>query len=225
MDVHPVDGHAAGRTVEVLILQLAQRAAVHRVGVLRTEAGNVEQIRAAADFLVRREADAHRAVLRRVRRHEPGRQGHDFRHAGLVVRAQHAVAAGDDHILALQGGQEVKAVDDHAVFQRDGLPVIVFDHLGMGRAQHAVGGVHVGDEAHPGGMIALGGNGAIDVAVLVHPGVSNAQGLHFVHQHTGQRPLVRAGGAGLAGFHGGGLHLNVAQETILHGHGYLSLYQ
>ena len=223
MDVHPVDGHPAGCTVEILVLQFTQRSAVHRVGVLRAEAGNVEQIRAAADFLVRREANAHRAVLRRVGGGEPRRQGHDFRHAGLVVRAQHAVAAGDDHVLALQGGKEVKAVNDHAVFQRDRLPVIVFDHLGMGRAQHTVGGVHVGDEAHPGGMVALGGDGAVDIAVLVHPGVGDAQGLHFVHQHPGQRPLVRTGGADARPLHGGGLHLNVAQETILHGHGYLSL--
>ena len=218
VDVHAVDGHLAGGGVEVLVLQLTQCAAVHGVGVVRAKTGHVEQVSAAADLLVGGEADADGAMLRGIGGHQALGQGHDLGHTGLVICAQDAVAAGDDQLLTRERRQELEAVDDHAVLQRDGLAVVVRDAHRLGRAADAVGGVHVGDKADLGRVVALGGDGGVDIAVLVHTGVGDAHRLQLVYQHFGQHQLVGAGGTGLTGFFTGGLHLHIAQEFFLHGH-------
>lgn len=89
MDVAPVDGHNGGCGVEILIFQLAERAAVDGVGVVRAEMRQIEAVRAAADLLIRREADAQgrvRAALGQQLLHG----GQNFRDARLVVRARAA---------------------------------------------------------------------------------------------------------------------------------------
>ena len=96
VDVHAVylDGARCG--VEVLVLDVAGIAAIHRVGVIRAEACYIEVIRAAADFLVRRKADAHRAVFRRIGGGQPLAQRHNFRYARLIIRA--VVVLDDDGV-------------------------------------------------------------------------------------------------------------------------------
>ena len=88
MDVDALHPYNAGSGVETLVFQLAQGAAVHRVGKVRSEARDIKPIRPAADLFVRRKGDADLSVVRRVRRQHPLAQGHDFRYAGLVVCAK-----------------------------------------------------------------------------------------------------------------------------------------
>src|SRR5699024_6505428 len=85
--------------VEVLVFDLAQGAAVHGVGVVRGEGGDVEAVRAPADLLVGGEADAHRAVGRAARKQPPCTL-QNLCHAGLVVGPQQGGAVGDDQALA-----------------------------------------------------------------------------------------------------------------------------
>lgn len=73
--------------VEVLVLNLALRVAVHGVGDVRVEVLHVEVAGAGADLLVRRERDAQRTVRRAVAKHALER-AHDLRDASLVVHAQ-----------------------------------------------------------------------------------------------------------------------------------------
>jgi hypothetical protein len=57
MGVESVEGDRHRVGGEALHLDLATAAAVERVGELRAEARDVEMLRAAPDFLVRREAE------------------------------------------------------------------------------------------------------------------------------------------------------------------------
>ena len=62
VDVHPVEVHARVGRVEVLVLQLAQLAAIHSVGHRRAEALHVEMVGTLPNLLVRGEAHGNAAV-------------------------------------------------------------------------------------------------------------------------------------------------------------------
>ena len=87
MDAPAVDCKPQRGRIEVLILQLAQRAAVHSVGHVGPETRHVKEIRAAADLLVRREPDQDIPMGDLRMREEVRGHFHDFRHARLVVGA------------------------------------------------------------------------------------------------------------------------------------------
>ena len=55
-----------GRGVEAFVVDFAEFTAVHRVAEVRAKARNIEEVHAAADFLVRRKGDADFAVFRRA---------------------------------------------------------------------------------------------------------------------------------------------------------------
>ena len=59
--------------------------------------------------------------------------------------------------------------------QRDGAALVGQQHGGNARGGHDVHRVHVGDEADGGLPFAVGGQGGVDVAVLVHVGVRQAE--------------------------------------------------
>ena len=200
-----VDDELCGGGVEILIFQLAQRAAVNGVGVLRAEALDVEQVRAAADLLVGRKADADDAVRHiGVQQHICRRQ--NFRHARLVVCAEKRGAVGDDQVLAdvAAQGREILRGQEDALFlvQNDVAAVIDVGDAGLDVLAVGVGrGVHVGDQAEDGGLrLAVCRNGAVDIAVLVHVCVGDAKLLHLAHQLRAEHPLARCGGAGTGAF-------------------------
>jgi hypothetical protein len=87
--------------VEILELQFANLPAVHGVGVLGVEAGNVELHHAAADFLVRGEPDTDGAVFEFGVLHDVLHGVHDLRHAGFVVGPQKGGAVCGNERLAL----------------------------------------------------------------------------------------------------------------------------
>ena len=138
MDIHALHRHLAGSSIKALIFQFAQGAAVHRIGELRPEAGNVKQIRAPADLLIRRECHTDLPVVRRIRRQHPFTKGHDFRNPGFVIRAQYRVSGGHDQVLAFQAFQEAESADLHPILQADHTAVIVLNHLGHGLSGHRV---------------------------------------------------------------------------------------
>src|SRR5699024_2340532 len=114
----------------------------------------------------------------------------------------------DPHHRAGGGQGDVPAV---VVLVQDGADVLAG---GVG------GGVHVGDQAQGGPVLAAGrgGQGAVNIAVLVHGGVLHPQGLEFLHQHPGQIELALGGGVGPGQRVGGGVNLNVLQKAFVCAH-------
>ena len=221
VDAAAVNRHRRGGGVEVFIVDAAHRAAVHGVGEVRAEALHVEPIRAPADLLVRGEADADLPVLQFGMGEEDLAGGHDLGHARLVVRAQGGVAVGDDQALALRPGhlREHRRVQHEAVFKGHRAAVVVLDDGGLHRrAGHAVHHVHVGDQPDGGQALRVGRDAAVDVAVLVHPGVRNAQGLHLLRQRLRQHQLLFRAGAGGAVLVRGGVVLHIVQEAFVGAH-------
>ncbi len=225
MDVQALHRHPHGGGVEVFIFQLAVGPAVHGEGVIRAEAGHVKQIRAPADLLVGGEGHLHRAVGEGGIGHQLLGQRQDLGDARLVVGAQQGGAVGDHQILSLflpqlgifGGGED----DVLFLVQQDIAAVVIFDDAGAdvcgGNIVHHV---HVGDKAQDLALIAgdIAGDGAVNIAVLVHAGVLQAQRLHFLHQRRAQHLLLfRAGAGGGIGV-GGGVEGYITEQSFVSAH-------
>ena len=104
------DGDGGRSGVEVLVLDAAHVAAVHRVGEVSAEPGNVEQVGSLADLLVGGEGNAELAMGGALPQ-DRFRGGEDFGHARLVVGAQQGGAVRGDEGFALHGGQEGEGGD------------------------------------------------------------------------------------------------------------------
>ena len=197
MNVASVDGHNGGGGVEILIFQLTERAAVDGVGVVRAEMRQIEAVRAAADLLVRREADAQRRVRAAL-----GQQllhgGQNFCDARLVVRAEQRSAVCDDQVLADAAAQDREILGaEHRIFVQCDVAARVFHDTRLDVPAGAVRrGVHMGNEAD-GGRTGRAGHGAVDIAVRVDAGICNAHGAHFLHKRFAEQLLLRSRGAGL----------------------------
>ena len=122
-----INGHRVGR--ESLDLEFTQRLAIHGVGAVSAEALNVEVLGAATHFLVRREADSHRAMGNPGVGHQVLCRRHDLGHAGLVVGAQQGGAGCRDDIVAdLIGQSRIVLGPDHrrrVVRQFQVTPVVI----------------------------------------------------------------------------------------------------
>ena len=216
VDVQPMDDHLRTGGVKVLIFDLPHGAAVGGVGKVRTEALHVEPVSTPADLFVRGKADLQCGVPT-VHGEQLLRRRHDLRHARLVVRAQQRRAVGDDQVLALMVFQirVVRFPQENALFlvQAD-IPAVIGHDLGLDiRAGSVRRGVHVGDQAD-GGELWVAGDGAVNIAVFVHPGVRNAHAVHFLHQRGGQRLLLFRGGAGVGFLVRLGVKGHIAQKAL-----------
>ena len=223
VDGETVDRDGGRGGVEVLILDAAHVAAIDGVGEVCAEARDVEEGSALADLLVGGEGDAEFAVGQILLDDGLG-GGEDLGHAGFIVCAQQGGAVGGDEGLALQLFQEGEGggLHDHAGAGQDDIAaVVVFVEDGLDVLAGGVGGgVHVGDEAQRGLLLAAlgGGDAAVDVAVLVHKGVLDADGLHLLHQQVGQIKFPRGRGVG-AGFGvRGGIYFGVFQKSLVSTH-------
>ena len=105
MNAAPVhmEGHIRG--VEVFIFQLAQRAAVHGVGIIRSEAFHIEMVHTAAHLFIGSKTDPHGSMSDFRMGQQIFRHGHDLRHAGLIVRTKKRGAVRDDQTLSDQSGK------------------------------------------------------------------------------------------------------------------------
>ena len=199
VDVQPMHNDLCPCGVEILIFDLPHGAAVGGVGKVRAEALHVKQVGTPADLFVGGKADLQCGVPT-VHGEQLLRRRHDLRHACLIVRAQKRRAVCDDQVLACVVFQVriVRFPQENALFlvQAD-IPAVISHDLRLDIRAGSVGrGVHVGDQAD-GWQVRVAGDGAVDIAVFVHPGVRNAHGVHFLHQRGGQRLLFFRGGAGV----------------------------
>ena len=223
------DLQLGGGGVEVLVFDLAGRAAVHRVGEIGPEALHVEQVGAFADLLVGGEADAQLAVGQLFGL-DALDGGEDVGDAGLVVAAQQGGAVGGHegvphqrvHHRELPGAQHLSAG------RQGDVAAGVLHHLRLHvLAAGAGGGVHMGDQAQRGLVLAAGGGGqgAVDIAVLVHAGVGDAQLFHLLHQQAGQVELAGGGRMGAGAVAGGGVHPGVSDQAFVCAHEKSSPFQ
>ena len=199
MDREAVDGDGGRSSVEVFVLDAAHVAAIDGVGKVCPEALEVEQSGTLADLLVGGEGDAELAV-----RPPLGQQGlhcgQDLGHAGLVICAQQGRAVGGDEGLALQLLEEGEGggLHDHAGGGQDHIAaVVVFMEDGVDVLAAGIRcGVHVGDQTQCRLVLAVGRsrNAAVNVAVLVHKGIFDADGLHVLDQNVCKVKLPLCGG-------------------------------
>ena len=64
----------------------------------------------------------------------------------------------------------------------------------------------------------VAGNSAVNIAMLVHPGIGNTHGQHILHQSLAQQLLLGCGGTGGRAFIGLGVERHIAQETFRNSH-------
>ena len=141
MHAHALDGNLGRGCVEVLKLQVAQVAAVHRIGPLASETLHVEVVGAHADFLIGIEGDADVAVANLLVVAQPAHGLHNFSNAGLVVGSQQRGAVGHDKVFAnmlQQFGELLRSAHD-ARAQLDVVALIVSDNLRLHVFSRAVG--------------------------------------------------------------------------------------
>ena len=81
------DGHGGGSSVEVLVLNGAGIAAVHRIGKVGTEARNIEQLCTLADLFIRSKGDTQLAVGQAFFLNGFN-SGQNFSNTGLIVGTQ-----------------------------------------------------------------------------------------------------------------------------------------
>ena len=221
MDVHAADRHDGLIGRERLDVDFAACVAVERVANGRADRFQIELIDAVADLLVAGEADSHRAVSNLGVFNEPGGGFHDDGHPGLVVGAKQGRAVGGDQRSAAERFQfGIVGHADHAARiagQHDVAARVALNHLrpdvGPAGLRRSVQMRTQGDGwSRP--PFSTGWNGRQHDAMLVLPGVGNAEGQKFLDQQPPQREL--AGGAWIAlgvGL-GGCIDLDVSQESL-----------
>ena len=215
-----VDGHGGGSCVEVLILDAAHVTAINGVGEIRAKARDIEEGSALADLLVGGEGDAELAVGTALGKEDLG-GGQDLCHTGLVVCAQQGGAVGGDQGLTLEVGQEGEGGDLHhhaGGGQGDIAAVIILVQDGGNTLAGSIGGgVHVGNQAQGRLVLTAGGGGdaAVDIAVLVYPGIFDAQSLHLFHQLAGQVKLPLCRGVSAALGVGGSVNADIIQQSLV----------
>ena len=216
MDAQAAEGCLCGACVEVFVLNAAHGTAVGGVGIVGTETGNIKLVSAPADFLVGGEADLQGGML-----HIMGQQilgsCHDLSNACLVISAQQSGAVGNDQVLAPVVGQALVVLFPHPdilLFVQADIAALIVHNPGLDIGAGAAGcSVHVGNQAD-GRQAGIAGNGAVDIAVLVHVGVSNAHGQHFFHNGCTQNLLLGGGGAAGGFFVRLGVKRDIAQEAL-----------
>ena len=142
---------------------------------------------------------------------------HDLCHTCLIVRTQKSGAVGDDQVFAmmvLQGGIVALPQEDPLLLIQAYIAAGVFYDLCLDVGTGSIGrSVHVSDKAD-GWQTGISGNGAVDIAVFIHPGIRNAHLLHFLHQCCPQFSLLGSGRAGFGSPIGLGIKGYIAQEAL-----------
>ena len=218
VDAVAVEDDQGSGGVEVFVLDAAGHIPVHGVGKVRPKAVYVEQVRPAADLLVRGKADLHRAVRELRMGQQIFRQRHDLRDAGLVVRPKKRGAVRHDQLvadLAGQAGIVRRLHDDVLILVQHDVPALIAEAAGPDiGGGHAVHHVHVGDQADDRLALGVGGDFGVNVAVLVHPGVFRAQVGKLLGELSSQLELVLRGRAGRAVLLAAGVDGDIAQKPF-----------
>ena len=214
-----MEGDAGGSGVEVLIFNFAHCAAVGGVGIVRTEALYIKPVRPPADFLIGGKADFQGSVLAALPQQNFG-GSQNFRHTGLVVRAQQGRAVGDDQVLALVVGQRrvitLPEIDALFLVQQDISPVEFHDPgLDIGAAGIR-SGIHVGNQADCRHILfpRRWGNVSVYVTVFIYKSIGYAKCLQLLDQFMGKIELAGTRRMSLGIFITGRQDADVAKESF-----------
>ena len=199
MHVATLEGDAGAGSIEVLVLELADGAAVHSIGEVTAEALDVELMGAKAYLLVGVEADSDLAVLDLGVGLQPGHSADDFGDAGLVVGTQQGGAVGDNQVLAHvveQLGEILRRQLDAELGVEHYLAAGIgfYDARADVLAAHVGTRVHVRDEAHYGYLlvVAVGGKGGEQVAILIEAYLLQAHVPEHLLEMPGEHHLARS---------------------------------
>ena len=113
-----------GSGIEILELELADFAAIHSVGVIRSEPLDIELHDTAADFLIRSKADFDVTMLELRMLYHVLHSVHNFCDTSLVISAEKSGSVSGDDGLALVCNQlrelgrlQIEARRNHRNFQ------------------------------------------------------------------------------------------------------------
>ena len=83
-----VEGHLGAGRIEVFVFQLTDASAVHRIGKISAEKGNIKEIGTRPHFFIRGKADFNGAVGNFRMGKQILRHSHNFRYPRFVVRTK-----------------------------------------------------------------------------------------------------------------------------------------
>src|SRR3990172_7368500 len=201
MHTAALDVNFCRRRIEIFILQLANFAAAHGVGKIRAKTGDIESIRAVANFFIRCKANFNHAVLDLAMGCQIFQGCHDFSQTSLVIRAEQGGAVGGNEGLTdifIQVREFTRGKNDVLLMVEDDIPAVVLNELRFDVFTSQVGaGIHVRHEAdNRSGGSGVGWQGAINVATRIHEDVNQTKVLQFLNQQTRQVELAGSGGEG-----------------------------
>ena len=101
MHAHSLDVHLCRSSIEVLVFEVAEVAAVHGISPLASELLHIKVVCSHTDFLVRVEAHAYVTVLYLVVVAQPAHGLHYFRNTCLVVSTEQSMTVCHDKVLSL----------------------------------------------------------------------------------------------------------------------------
>ena len=189
--------------VEGLEVDLAEGAAVDRVGVFRAEAFDVEEVGAAPDLLVRREAE-HDLPVRRLFINHPLDCGDDFRDARFVVRAEKRRSVGHDERLPVVAGEHREilfAHDDSLLRVQRYVAALIFHDACVNVMTGSLGrDVHVRDEADSGRVLTALGRRELgeEIPVFVEVDAGDPERAQLIRESLREHELFGRRRAGFA---------------------------
>ena len=194
------DPHRRVRGVEVLAAGLAHRAAVERVGEVRPELFDVQQLCQVPHLLVGGEGHLDVAVLDLRVLHQVVQRSHHLGHAGLVVGTQQRGSVRHHKILPLAVHEEGKVPrgQHHALrrVQDDVAAVIILHDAGLDILAGQLGRrVQVRDEADSGHLLLrVAGQRRRNIGVLRHLYIPQSQRPQLLGHLLRQNELPRRAG-------------------------------
>ena len=199
MDRYAAHGQTGHGRVKVLVIYLRRNGSVHRIGQIRTELLQIQQISPLADLLIRRKAYGNLSV-RDPLIDQPFAHGHDLGNARLVVGSQdRGPVRGQDGLpdTVLQMGKYFRVQDPAGPAQPDHAAVIAADDLGMGIGPAAViHGIQMGNKPN-GGTVLIARRcrqEAIGISMFIYKYIFQPQCFHLHRQEPGQNKLTFACG-------------------------------
>ena len=215
VNAHAVHRQHCGGSIEVLVFDLAEGAAVHGVAVVAAELLHIEPVRAVADLLVGREDDAHLAVLD-VFFQDRLHRSHDLGKACFVVCAEQRRAVGHDQLVAhvaFKTGAE-RFGEGNVVVELE-LTALVAHETGLDVLARGVGrSIHVRDERDDRRVHALAcGERCEHIAAVVHVNVFEMKRFELLHQNVSEILLPLRGGRSAGEIIRGGVVGHIAQKT------------
>ena len=210
-------------SVEVLELQFAHVAAVHRVGPFATELLHIEVVGAHADLLVGVEGDADGAVLHLLMLLQPHHRLHDLGNASLVVGSEERMAVSHNEVFAHMAqqfwellGRHQKGITFLGTAQRDVRSVVIPDDPWLDVGPRAIGRRVVMRDEADGGHIVLRVclQRGVDVSFLIEFHIAEALVFEFLLQVFCKYQLLGCTGHAAAVFGRLRVELGIVQKSL-----------